>query len=123
MRNSPPLCEEDYADEERFGPYVEYLRARGDQVPQVFYTHIYSRDAEQAMLTVARAQDVNAERMRDLRWKAHLVETARWRIQHRYVEPDAPVVDEGRKALRELAADEAWWVRLYCRPAQRIGGN
>jgi hypothetical protein len=96
-----------------FSLYVDYLKAQGDQVPQAFYTHVYGRDAEQAMLTVARAHDVNAERVRGLRWKAHLVETARWRVQHGYVEPDAPVVDEGRKALRELAEDEAWWVRLY----------
>jgi len=51
--------------------------------------------------------------MRELRWRAHLVETARWRLQHRYVEPEVPEVDEGRKALRDLAEDEAWWVRLY----------
>jgi len=65
------------------------------------------------MLTVARAREVERDRMREFQWQAHLVETARWRLQHRYVEPEAPVVDEGRKALRDLAEDESWWVRLY----------
>lgn len=99
----------------RFAEVGRYLRKKGpENVPPLVYKELYQFDPGRALQTLLiQVYDLDRNRSRSLKWNLHLVDTARFRLSFSGDRDIADAVRDGAQALREMAEDEEWWVRLY----------